>query len=113
MSDKDDAVISDIAELAENPEETFILVMMLALAFSEELPTLDLDLLGRLLILLGQGMVVLAILRVDRNTLEKMLNHQTTDDKIAELQRELAALEMQNKHILEMLWAMEELHASR
>jgi lipid A disaccharide synthetase len=102
-----------VSDLAEDPQETIVSLTVLALVLARELKIMDLDLLGRLFLYLGQAMITLAILEVDREAIEKMLNHQTTEDVLAEMEKKIILLERQNEYLQEQFLALQQVIANR
>lgn len=102
-----------MSDLAEDPQETIVSLTVLALVLARELKIMDLDLLGRLFLYLGQAMITLAILEVDREAIEKMLNHQTTEDVLAEMEKKIILLERQNEYLQEQFLALQQVIANR
>ncbi|MCE5286948.1 MAG: hypothetical protein LLG02_14040 [Pelosinus sp.] len=102
-----------MTDLAEDPQETIVSLTVLALVLARELKIMDLDLLGRLFVYLGQAMITLAILEVDREAIEKMLNHQTTEDVLAEMGKKMILLERQNDYLQEQVLALQQVIANR
>lgn len=99
------AYSSSLEELTEHPEETSLTLTVLALTLAQGLDAVEIGVLGRLIVYIGDVLVTIAVLMTAHEAIEtKAKNEQTKD----ETNEKIRKLEQQNRDLLARIRKLEQ-----
>ena len=87
----------DFENLTENPQETTVALTSLGLLIAQELKAADIDVLGRMLIYLGEVLTTISIL---------MLTQEANEDK-DRIEKMIYELQKQNQYLQKQIWDLQ------
>ena len=87
----------DFENLTENPQEVTVALTSLGLLIAQELKAVDIDLLGRMLIYLGEVLTVISVL---------MLTQEANEDK-DRIEKMIYELQKQNQYLQKQIWDLQ------
>ena len=87
----------DFENLTENPQEVTVALTSLGLLIAQELKAVDIDLLGRILIYLGEVLTVISVL---------MLTQEANEDK-DRIEKMIYELQKQNQYLQKQIWDLQ------
>lgn len=97
--------------LTEKPQEATIEMTLLGLFLAQNLDTVDMGVLGRFLIFLGEVLVTVAVLQAAQETKESQAKTADKEEAAAttidNIKASISELQQQNQYLQEQIWAMQ------